>query len=289
MGRSAVAFSPGHISGTFRRVEGPSYRDTGSIGTGIVIDSGVTAHVREARRTSVVVHEHRSGAEGGLVTRRGSPPVEYALARMGVAAEVTTTSHLPAGSGFGLSAAALLSSITAADALFSLGMGREAIVALAHECEIVHASGLGDVAACAGGGLVCRRTPGPAGDIVRITGITERIFTVHFGPLNTADVLARADVMERVERAFLPGCPEDLPRFFTRARAFACATGLVTPAVDAVLAACDGAGVFASMTMLGNGVFASGSGAEEILSEFGIVHAMGIADTGFCLKGVWNE
>lgn len=289
MGRTAVAFSPGHISGTFRRIEGSSYAGTGSIGTGIVIDSGVTASVRAAEETSVIIREPRTGTPGGVRIRTGSPPIEYALRTMGVSAEVTTTSSLPSGSGFGLSAAALLSSITATDALFSLGMEREAIVALAHECEIVHASGLGDVAACAGGGLVCRKTPGLAGDIVRITGLADRIFTVHFGPLTTADVLSQPAVMERIERAFVPGCPADLQEFFSRARTFARATGLITPAVSAVLGACDNAGIAASMTMLGNGVFATGDGAEEILSEFGSVHSMGIADNGFCLKGVWNE
>jgi pantoate kinase len=289
MGRTAVAFSPGHISGTFKRVEGSSYAGTGSIGTGIVIDSGVTARVRAAERTSVIIHESCTDVPGGVRMRTGSPPIEYALRTMGVAAEVTTTSNLPSGSGFGLSAAALLSSITAADALFSLGMERETIVALAHECEIVHASGLGDVVACAGGGLVCRQTPGLAGDIIRITGLTDRIFTVHFGPLTTADVLSRPEIMQRIERAFVPGCPATLQEFFTCARTFARETGLVTPAVADVLGACDDAGIAASMTMLGNGVFATGDGAEEILSEFGSVHSMGIADNGFCLKGVWNE
>ena len=289
MGRTAVAFSPGHISVTFRRMEGASYAATGSIGTGIVIDRGVTARVKAAKCISVLIHEPRKDLPGAMQTRTGSPPIEYALSRMGVAAEVTTTSDLPSGSGFGLSAAALLSSITAADALFSLGMGRDAIVALAHECEIVHKSGLGDAVACAGGGLVCRRTPGLAGDIIRITGLSDRIHTLHFGPLNTAEILCRPDIMGRIERAFQPGCPKDLKEFFHRARTFARATGLITPAVSAVLAACDAAGIPASMTMLGNGVFATGDGAEEILSEFGIVHSMGIADAGFCLNGVWNE
>jgi len=289
MGRTAVAFSPGHISGTFRRIGGPSYAETGSIGTGIVIDRGVLATVRAAEHTSVIIHEPRKDMPGTLQTRTGSPPIEYALGKMGVCGEVTTTSSLPSGSGFGLSAAALLSSITAANALFSLGMERDAIVALAHECEIVHASGLGDVVSCAGGGLVCRRTPGLAGDIIRMTGLPDRIFSVHFGPLNTADVLSRPDIMEKIEGAFQPGCPKDLREFFSQARTFARETGLITSAVSGVLAACDAAGVSASMTMLGNGVFATGAGAEEILSEFGSVHSMGIADNGFCLKGVWNE
>lgn len=289
MGRTAVAFSPGHISGTFHRMIGPTYAETGSIGTGIVIDAGVTARVRAAERTTVTINEPRRDGREGMQTRAGSPPIEYALAQMGVAAEVTTTSSLPSGSGFGLSAAALLSSITAVDGLFALGMGREAIVALAHESEIVHASGLGDVVACAGGGLVCRRTPGLAGDIERITGLDDRIVTVHFGPLTTAEILSAPDVMDRIGRAFQPGCPANLEEFFLRACTFARETGLVTNEVAAVLAACESAGIPASMTMLGNGVFATGDGAEEILSEFGRVHTMGIAENGFCLKGVWNE
>lgn len=38
-----------------------------------------------------------------------------------------------------------------------------------------------------------------------------------------------------------------------------------------MLAACDAAGVPASMTMLGNGVFACGDAADRVLSGFGEV------------------
>jgi pantoate kinase len=61
---------------------------------------------------------------------------------------------------FGCSAAALLSSITALSELFSLELQRHEIAALAHEAELVHRTGLGDVAASQGGGLACRKGPG---------------------------------------------------------------------------------------------------------------------------------
>ena len=55
MERTAVAFAPGHISGYFRRIDGATPAETGSCGAGLVIDRGVTAAVRPADRTTVVI------------------------------------------------------------------------------------------------------------------------------------------------------------------------------------------------------------------------------------------
>ncbi|HJJ54712.1 MAG TPA: GHMP kinase, partial [Methanocorpusculum sp.] len=46
MERSVVAFAPGHISGYFRRLDGPTTERTGSMGAGIVIDRGVTVTLK---------------------------------------------------------------------------------------------------------------------------------------------------------------------------------------------------------------------------------------------------
>jgi pantothenate kinase (EC 2.7.1.33) len=153
MPASVKAFSPGHISGYFSKVLGDTPEGTGSIGAGLVLSQGVTATVERSKETEVLVV-----ADG--VETIGSPPIEEALERIGVSAHVRTESLLPIGSGFGLSAASLLATITAADELFSLTMGMPEIAGLSHEIEVSHGNGLGDVAAELGGGLVCRTAPG---------------------------------------------------------------------------------------------------------------------------------
>ncbi|WP_292408487.1 MULTISPECIES: pantoate kinase [unclassified Methanoculleus] len=275
MGRTAVAFSPGHISGYFRRVEGNSPEVTGSIGAGMVIDEGVRSAVEEARETSVRVV--RQGRQGRAST--GSPPVEYALDRLGVTARVTTECRLPIGAGFGLSAAALLATLTAANHLFGLGLSAGEVAACAHEAEVLHRTGLGDVAASQAGGLVCRMGAGIHAKIARFYP-EEPLYAVSLGPLPTASVLSSGEAMTRIAAAYPNRCPRDLADLCRLSREFAEKSGLIEPAVRRVLAACDASGVPASMTMLGNGVFACGDGAGRVLSGFGEVYRLHAARRG---------
>jgi pantoate kinase len=261
MVRTAVAFSPGHISGYFRRVEGSEPSTTGSIGAGVVISEGVRSTVEEARETSIrVVRQGHATA--------GSPPVEYALERLGVAARVTTECRLPIGAGFGLSAAALLATLSA-----------DEVAAYAHEAEVLHRTGLGDVAASRAGGVVCRTGAGIHAEITRIYP-EEPLYAVSLGALPTASVLSSDEAMARIAAAYPDRCPRDLPDFCRLSRGFAERSGLVAPEVRRVLDACDAAGVPASMTMLGNGVFACGKAAERVLSGLGEVYTLHVAHRG---------
>ncbi|WP_067049986.1 pantoate kinase [Methanofollis ethanolicus] len=284
MVRTAVAFSPGHISGYFRKVAGTTPETTGSLGAGLVIDEGVRAEASAAGTSAVVVR--CLGAHGEVISESaGSAPLEYVMHELGVTARVETACRLPIGAGFGLSAAALLSSITALNALFDLGMDRPAIAALAHRAEVVHNTGLGDVAACQGGGLVCRQTPGTTGTITRVP-LDETVWALSFGPLPTPEVLGSAERLAQVAAACPDTCPTDLHDFFRLSRSFAEKSGLVRPEVRAALAACDAAGVPASMTMLGLGVFATGEGADEVLAAFGDPIPLRVAREGFRLLEV---
>lgn len=285
MAASALAFCPGHISGYFKQVPGSTFAAQGSTGAGVVVSEGVRADVREAASTSVTVHLH--DANGRVVSaEKGSAPVEYVLSRLGVSARVTTSCRLPIGAGFGMSAAAILATATAADALFDLGLGPDAVAALAHETEIVHRSGLGDVAACRGGGLACRTGPGIAAKIDRRTDIAEQLHAVSFGPIPTASVLSSAAAMERVRLAYPERCPRDLGDFFALSLDFTHRSGLAPPRVAEVLDRCGECGVPASMTMLGQGVFSFGEAGRRVLSGFGEVISMEIACEGVRLLEV---
>jgi pantoate kinase len=276
MGGAAVARSPGHISGYFRRIPGATPRDTGSAGAGIVIEEGVIARaVPSPTRAVTIISPEGRPAEGG------PPLIETAMERLGVSAEVTAESTLPAGAGFGLSAAALLASISALSALFDLRLPDLEVASLAHEIEVMHRTGLGDVAACQGGGIACRRGPGVRAGIERIPCPGGIIHAVSLGPIPTPQVLSDASRMERIDRAFPGRCPRDIGDLFGLSRSFAEGSGLVTPRVREVLDACDAAGISASMTMLGEGVFALGEEADPVLSPFGRVFRLRIARNGF--------
>lgn len=284
MAKTAVAFSPGHISGYFRRVEGASYEDTGSTGAGIVITEGVRTFAKEAPASRVEVHVL---TQEGMHVEHGSPPLEHAMERLGLTAHLVTECRLPIGCGFGLSAAALLSSISALDALYSLHLSRREIARLAHEMELVHRTGLGDVAACMGGGLACRRGGGIQAEVERFFP-EEAIHALALGPIFTPEILGSSERMAMVERAYPGRCPSCMEEFFSLSRDFAERSGLITPRVRRVLEACDTHRIPASMTMLGEGVFALGESAYDVLSAFGRCWRLGIAREGFT-KGVVHD
>lgn len=276
---SAVAFCPGHISGYFRRVEGDSVETTGSTGEGIVISEGVRATVMKADEPSVEIR--RTNAHNHEIARiSGSKPLESVMARLGVCAAVTTECRLPLEAGFGLSAAALLAGITALDVLHGLSLGSREIIRLAHETEIGHRSGLGDVAACQGGGLECRPVAGIHADITRSLDVPGVIATVTLGTLETSSVIGSPGAMAQVADAYPGRCPTDIFDFFRLSRQFAEHSGLIAPGVRDILDACDSTGVPASMTMLGNGVFAYGDTAAAVLSPYGNVAVMTVARSG---------
>ncbi len=279
MERSGSAFCPGHISGYFRPVTGKTPAETGSLGAGIVIHEGVEASVSAADETTVTVLQ--LGPDDAVLARLdSSPPVAWLLDRMGVKASVLTRCRLPISAGFGLSAAALIATALAAGSLLPDPPGLMACATLAHEAEIIHKTGLGDVAAAIGGGRDCRLSPGVGGRIRRWHDVTEPIYAVTLSSLDSPSVLSSQDRLDAVISAWPGKCPDTVLELFALSRAFARDSGLVLPEVGEVLSECDRAGVPASMTMLGNGVFAYGQGAREILPQYGQVYEMRAAGHG---------
>jgi len=279
MVREVVAYCPGHISGYFKRMQGKDAATTGSIGAGIVIREGVIARVEKSDTVSVHIHrKDRSGKK--TVVANDSPPLTYAMNLLSLTATVTTECTLPIGAGFGLSAAALLATLTALDTLYDLGMGEERIARAAHEAEITHRTGLGDVAACRGGGFVVRPFAGITAPVRRYCELSGPLHAASFGPIHTPSVLGSEEQMDRVASAFPAKEPQDIEEFFLLSRTFAERSGLVTPRVQEALNWCDEAGVLASMTMLGEGVFAYGEGGREALARAGGPYELHIAHQG---------
>lgn len=252
---------------------------TGSIGAGIVITEGVTATVQHAETPSIIL---RQRAVNGTISTisHASPPLTSIMERLGVTASIKTECHLPIGAGFGLSAAALLASATALNSLFSLGLTPWDIARHSHEIEVEQRTGLGDVAAAQGGGRVIRHGPGIDARIERIFDLPEPLYSVSFGPIHTPTVLGSPSQMENVSRAFPSSPPIHALDFFNKSKQFAEQSGLMTNSVKKVFCICDQENVPAGMTMLGEGVFAYGKKAREVLSSFGEVYEFRVSPNG---------
>jgi pantoate kinase len=273
------AFCPGHISGYFKPVLTGDPATTGSLGAGVVIDQGVTVVATRGRSPDIRII--RKALDGTILeSREGSAPVESLMEKMGVKSRIVTECRLPIGAGFGLSAAALMASAVALNALHDLGFSRKECAGLAHETEVLNRTGLGDVAACQEGGRDCRTGPGIDGEIQRDYRRDLVLVAVSFNALPSPSVLGSAESLEKIRRAFPGRCPGDPEEFFVLSREFAEASGLITPMVRSALSLCDSQGIPASMTMLGNGVFAMGVEAEPVLSGLGETFSLRVAGEG---------
>jgi len=273
-----TAFCPGHISGYFRPVITGDPVTSGSCGGGIVINSGVTVIANSAEQISVqVMRSVQDGSE--ILVSDNSPVINQLLEIMHVKASVRTFCSLPLSAGYGLSAAALLATVHAVNRLYNLGLSPEECAIKAHQVEVACRTGLGDVAACQGGGWVVRKGPGIIADITRFYS-DQPIHALTLGPLKTASVLSSPEMMNRIITAFPTVEPGDLTGFFTCSRSFAQASGLISEEIWKVLIACDDNDIPASMTMLGNGIFALGDHAKDLLSRYGKVYSLQIAQTG---------
>ncbi len=279
-----TACCPGHISGYFKRVTAPEPGACGSIGAGIVINPGVMVTVTPASRTSISIRQRSVSGRVRQIADR-SPPLESALRQVKVDATIVTECCLPIGSGFGLSGAALLATLTAVNRLADLDLDSRNIARIAHETEVKHRTGLGDVAACQGGGRVVRNGAGIDAEIFRFHDIPGAVYAISFGPIPTPSVLNSQAQMERVARAFPQKKSVTVEEFFAQSREFAYKSGLLTLEAERVLRACEEEGVDAAMTMLGNGVFAYGAKAHAVLQSFGTVYRCEVATTGACITG----
>jgi pantoate kinase len=279
MNPPVVAFCPGHISGYFKKVMGETIATTGSVGAGIVISEGVIATVKPADKISICI-KRRSPSGTSFEVSYGSPLLENMMEKLGVTASVVTECSLPIGAGFGLSAAALLATLIGLNHLFDLGLNTGQIVQYAHAAEVTHHTGLGDVAACQGGGRVTRFGPGIHGMIERRFDMPEPLYAVSFGPIHTPGILDSPAKMARVSSAYPRTIPENFEDFFLLSRHFAEHSGLMTRDVRKVIRYCNAAGIPSSMTILGNGVFAYGRKAREVLLPFGHVYEFHVSVTG---------
>lgn len=265
------AFCPAHITGFFA----PEFRNgmIGSIGAGITLNVGVTAHVSDGE-PGIFFNEQP--------TEIG--PVKTIIKRLNFSGRIELKSHLPLGCGFGLSGAASLASALTINQALHMGNDVLTLADMAHISEITCKTGLGDVVAQMYGGMVVRERGGkPSEAVVRKFTISSPIDIVILGRLPTEEILSDNTLMERIAiegrqklRAFLKF--PTLSNFFFQSREFAVDTGLADSSILDIIEAVESQGGLASMAMLGKVVFAING--FDALNEFGEVIQTRIDDCG---------
>ena len=174
-------YVPGSVTTIF--VPQPKQREEGSLGVSFAIEDGVVAEIEESSETSIRLDGDPTAFE----------PVEIALRELGVTVEVSLTSELPVGYGFGASGTATLATVLAANDALELEQSREELVEVAHYAEVEAGTGLGDVFIQSLGGLVWN-----VGDGVERVGLTDPIEYTAFAGIETSEALSDTHLTEQI-------------------------------------------------------------------------------------------
>ncbi len=280
----ARAFCPGHVTGFFEVCIGDEHLSSGSRGAGMCTSLGATSEVEMSKSRTKSIDVRIGG-----VRRDAKVTVQTLDALIGDSAldvRVSTILDLPESQGFGMSAAGSLSAgIALCDIL---GMDKRMAFEAAHSAEIRNRTGMGDVSAIHCGGVTIRELAGlpPKGRVHRIEGTPGLVLAVVGGQLMTAGVLDDQDTVSRINREGGRRVSELLERpsienLMRLSATFAIDTGLVSNEVRSAMDSTSSAGL-ASMSMLGNSVFAIGQTAElaSLLSSHGKVYVTSVDAEG---------
>ncbi len=254
MREEATAFVPGHVTGFFSAHPNDDPTKAGSRGAGLTLTDGVEVTVTPASESVIVLDGEEIDVD----------PVGTVLEALDVSARVEARADIPLGSGFGVSGAMALGTALAANRVFERTRSRNELVTIAHSAEVQAGTGLGDVVAQARGGVPIRLEPGAPGSN-ELDGVPARarIEYVSFGKLSTEQVLSgETETLSAAGEQALTRVVEEptLETFVDASSEFAREAELLTPRVIEALDAVNELGGQASMAMLGETVFALGTG-----------------------------
>jgi len=257
MSDEATAFVPGHVTGFFTVCEDDDPTKAGSRGAGLALSDGVEVTVRPADEREVYLEDASIDVE----------PVERVLDALDARAVVSAETDLPLGSGFGVSGALSLGTALAANRALGLALSENELVTIAHGAEVQSGTGLGDVVAQARGGVPIRLEPGgPQHNLLDAVPARARVEYVTFDELDTEAVLdGETDPIDEAgERALSRVVREPtLSSFIFASRRFAREADLLSERVGETIKDINEAGGQASMAMLGETVFALGTGLSD--------------------------
>ena len=257
MSDDARAFVPGHVTGFFTVDRDDDPTKAGSRGGGIALSDGVAVTVEPAAETRITLDGDHVEIDA----------VDRVLGALRAEARVTAETPLPLGSGFGVSGGLALGTALATNAALDRGLSYNELVTIAHGAEVQAGTGLGDVVAQACGGVPIRLEPGgPQYNYVDAIPERARVEYYTLGERSTPDVIGGEtdELTQAGERALSTVVKEPtLSGLVHASRKFSREADLLTEDVWQVVADVTEAGGDAAMAMLGETVFALGTGLTD--------------------------
>lgn len=251
---SNSVFVPGHITGFFTIENHEISLKKGSCGAGFLLSKGVKTTVSESSKLTVDVNQGDSTVIDEVLN----------ILEIDSDFKITQDIQLPIGAGFGTSAASALSLTMAINEFLNLGYSTELCGQIAHMAEVNLGSGLGDVIAQTGHGLVLRTRPGAPG-IGEIKSFEKDVYIAWktFGGIETSEIIEDPQHMEIISASgikFLDEFEKDssLENFLSFSYEFSKCTNLMSDEVKNMIEYFNSRSniLGSSMAMLGNTVFA---------------------------------
>ena len=177
---SNSVFVPGHITGFFNIENHEISLKNGSCGVGFLLSRGVKTTISPSDK---LIFDVNQGDDTVISEVLNILEVDEDF-------KITQDISLPIGAGFGTSAASALSLTLAINEFLNLGYSYELCGQITHMAEINLGSGLGDVIAQTGNGLVLRTQPGAPG-IGEIKSFEHDVYVAYktFGKIETSEII----------------------------------------------------------------------------------------------------
>ncbi|AFK23325.1 pantoate kinase [Pyrococcus sp. ST04] len=276
------AFVPAHVTAFFVPVIREDPQLSGSLGAGINLDKGTNVFLNIENGLEKHIHV----AFNGEPVKKEDAKITYHVAEKIIPKnfvgdiEIWQYFDFPNGYGFGNSAGGALG--TALVLAYRFGLTLLEAAKIAHEAEVTHGGGLGDVVSQLVGGVEIRVKAGGPGIAVVDNILTEgyKVFVIPLGRLRTKEILD-SEVIANIRRAgeealknlLRNPTPENLMK---TAKNFAIGTGLMDEELLEIAREIEKVNSLpASMIMLGKGVFTLVKG-EDVEKVKGVVQELNL-------------
>ena len=258
------AYSPGSVTLFFEIIDAVNPLEKGSRGVGVCVMPGAVTTVEKSSVLKVYINSAES--ENTLQ--------EKVAEKMGFTGVIRTELKLPVSQGFGMSAAASLSTALAI-APYTGATALEA-AQIAHTVEIESKKGLGDVATQYEGGITVRMKNGiqPYGVVDRIYSPFSTAVLVILGEkIDTSEILSDPQKRKLIKRVGVRAMDDflkdpTLERAIRIGRKFSERIGFVNDEMREIMSCCD----TAAPCLLGNSLIIFGKCNENIYRDYPHYH-----------------
>lgn len=188
-------FVPGHITGFFNIENNVNPLKNGSCGAGFLVNRGVLTDISSSDTLEIEVNQGDYTVINEVLK----------ILNIEKPVKITQDIQLPIGAGFGTSASSALGLAIGLNEFFNLGYNLEKCGQIAHRAEINLGSGLGDVIAQMGRGVVLRTKAGAPeiGEIKSFVNEKLVVATKTFGEIDTASIIQDPDYKKIISDAGL--------------------------------------------------------------------------------------